>query len=161
MTYSKLFSKTIFLARSLRCLSILFVSLVATLVLAAGETKEITEQITVRSNLFAELLILFGCFFILAAGIGMYRFPDFYTRLHASSKLVTFGGIGIFGGAAVALVPEVAVQRVLLAAFFFLLTAPLAGYMIARAGYLRGLKPFEEENSIDEWQACGAELEEV
>lgn len=126
---------------------------------AAGETKELGEQVIVRSNIMAELLILFGCVFILAAGIGMFRFPDFYTRLHASSKLVTLGGLGIFGGAAFAFVPETATQRVLLTAVFFLLTAPIAGYMIARAGYLRGLKPYREPDSVDEWQQCGFEAD--
>lgn len=106
--------------------------------------------------LIAELLILFGCVFILAAGLGMLRFPDFYTRLHASTKPVTLGGLGIFGGAAIAFAPFGATSRVLLIAAFFFLTAPLSGYMIARAGYLRGLEPYREPSSRDEWQSCGA-----
>ncbi|MCA9837736.1 MAG: monovalent cation/H(+) antiporter subunit G [Trueperaceae bacterium] len=127
--------------------------------LAFAAEAETAQELTVQSNLIAELLILGGCFFILAAGIGMFRFPDFYTRLHASSKLVTLGGIGVFGGAAFAFLSLAATQRVLLTAVFFLLTAPLSGYMIARAGYLQGLKPYREDNSVDEWQACGAESE--
>jgi multicomponent Na+:H+ antiporter subunit G len=125
----------------------------------AAEAPKELAQTTVRHPLLAELLILFGCIFILAAGIGMFRFPDFYTRVHASSKLVTLGGLGIFLGAAFSFIPESAVQRVLLMAVFFLLTAPIAGYMIARAGYLRGLRPYREADSVDEWQACGAEAE--
>ncbi len=124
----------------------------------AAETKT-AQELSIRSNIIEELLILLGCVFILAAGIGMFRFPDFYTRLHASSKLVTLGGIGIFGGAAFAFVSLAATQRVLLTAVFFLLTSPVAGYMIARAGYLQGLKPYQEDNSVDEWQACGSETE--
>lgn len=124
----------------------------------AAESEPV-QNLNVQASIFSDLLILLGCIFILAAGIGVYRFPDFYTRLHAASKLITFGGIGIFGGAALALVPLPATQRVLLTAVFFLLTAPVSGYMIARAGYLQGLKPYQEEGSVDEWQACGAEAE--
>ena len=113
----------------------------------------------VRSSVVAELLVLFGCVFILTAGIGMLRFPDFYARLHASSKLVTLGGIGVFGGAAIAFAPLGVTQRVLLTAAFFFLTAPLSSYMIARAGYLRGLEPYAEEGSVDEWGALGAASE--
>ena len=39
-------------------------------------------------------------------------------------------------------------------------TAPLSGYMIARAGYLRGLPPAKEATSVDEWGALGAATEE-
>lgn len=109
-----------------------------------------------ESHPVAEGLILFGAIFILAAALGMLRFPDFYTRLHASTKLVTLGGIGIFGGAAAIFASVGAAERVLLIAAFFLLTAPLSGYMIARAGYLGGLEPYFEESSSDEWNACGA-----
>ena len=119
------------------------------------------EAIEVAENLFAELLILFGCAFILTAGVGMYRFPDFYARLHASSKLVTLGGVGIFGGAALLFAPFGVTPRVLLVAAFFLLTAPLAGYMIARAGYLRGLEPYKEEGSVDEWDVCGVASDDI
>lgn len=123
--------------------------------LAAEDTKLSMDALNVRSNIIAELFILVGCFFILAAGIGMFRFPDFYTRLHASSKLVTLGGLGIFLGAAIAFIPVAATQRVILTAIFFLITTPLAGYMIARAGYLQGLVPYKESSSVDEWQALG------
>lgn len=113
-------------------------------------------EVIVRQSLIADLLILFGCIFILAAGLGVYRFPDFYIRLHASSKLVTLGGIGIFGGAAIAFVPVAVSERLILVALFFFLTAPLSGYMIARSGYLRGIHPYQEDGSRDEWQARGA-----
>lgn len=110
----------------------------------------------VQGHLLAEVLILFGCVFILSAAMGMLRFPDFYTRLHASTKVVTLGGIGVFGGAALAFSAVQATGRVLLIAVFFFLTAPVSGYMIARSGYLRGLKQYREDSSVDEWDACGA-----
>ena len=92
-------------------------------------------------KLVSDLFLLFGSFFILAAAIGVFRFPDFYTRLHASTKLVTLGGIGIFIAAALRFGTPLAVLRVVLIIAFFFLTAPLSAYMIARSGYLRGL-PF-------------------
>lgn len=126
--------------------------------LGVAYAAEPVAETLVRQSLAADLLILFGCVFILAAGIGVYRFPDFYIRLHASSKLITLGGIGIFGGAALAFVPVAASERLILVALFFFLTAPLSGYMIARAGYLRGIHPYQEDGSRDEWQARGAAL---
>lgn len=107
----------------------------------------------------AEALVLLGCVFLLAAAVGLVRFPDLYTRLHAATKLVTLGGLGIFAGAAVAFYPLGATPRVLLIAAFFFLTAPLSGYMIARSAYLRGLPWYREEGSVDDWQALGSEAQ--
>ena len=121
-----------------------------------GSARASQEAPVLASNLVAEVLILFGAVFILAAALGMLRFPDFYTRLHATTKLVTLGGIGIFGGSAAIFASVGATERVLLIAAFFILTAPLSGYMVARAGYLGGLGPYREETSVDEWQECGS-----
>ena len=101
--------------------------------------------------------LLLGSFFILAAAIGVFRFPDFYTRLHASTKLVTLGGVGVFVAAALTFGTPLAVSRLVLITAFFFLTAPLSAYMIARSGYLRGLPFYREAGSVDEWDACGVQ----
>ena len=106
-----------------------------------------------------DLFTLIGSFFILVGAVGMLRFPDFYTRLHSSSKVVTLGGLGIFVGAAFAFDTTLATTRLILIAGFFLLTAPLSGYMVARAGYLHGLPFYKEEDSVDEWGEVGTEGE--
>jgi multicomponent Na+:H+ antiporter subunit G len=123
---------------------------------AAASPAGIAGGQVAQRQIVAEGLILFGAIFILAAALGMLRFPDFYTRLHASTKLVTLGSLGILGGAALVFSGVGAGERVLLIAAFFLLTAPLSGYMIAHAGYLSGMAPYREETSVDEWQECGA-----
>ncbi len=105
----------------------------------------------------SDIFLLLGSFFILAAAIGVFRFPDFYTRLHASTKLVTLGGVGVFVAAALTFGTPLAVSRLVLITAFFFLTAPLSAYMIARSGYLRGLPFYREAGSVDEWDACGAQ----
>jgi multicomponent Na+:H+ antiporter subunit G len=132
------------------------VALLGALTAAAAAGQGVSgEETALRGNVVAEVMVLIGCLFLLLAAIGIFRFPDFYTRLHASTKLVTLGGIGIFGGSAIAFSAEGAAARVLLIAGFYLVTAPLSGYMIARAGYLRGLAPVRETTSVDEWGALG------
>lgn len=123
---------------------------------AVAAPAEASPAGSTAGNTVAHGLILFGAVFVLLAAVGLLRFPDFYIRLHASTKLVTLGGIGILGGAALAFGATGISERVLLIAAFFLLTAPLSGYMIAHAGYLAGLRPYRERSSVDEWQACGA-----
>ena len=131
----------------------------AVLMLASGSYAQISETTMSRSAPYFifDLLTLTGSFFILVGALGMFRFPDFYTRLHASTKVVTLGGFGIFLGAALIFNDTLATTRLLLIAMFFLLTAPLSGYMVARSGYLHGLTIYEEEDSVDEWGECGSE----
>ena len=123
---------------------------------AVALASQVPSEDSLAGALIPDLLILFGCAFLLTAAIGLVRFPDLYTRLHATTKLVSLGGIGIFGGAAIAFAEVQATERVLLIAVFFFLTAPLSAYMIARSGYLRGLAPHREETSVDEWNALGS-----
>ncbi len=108
--------------------------------------------------LISDLFLLLGSFFILVAAVGVLRFPDFYTRLHASTKVVTLGGVGIFIGAALSFGTPLAVSRLVLITAFFFLTAPLSAYLIARSGYLRGLPFYRDAGSVDEWGACGAQV---
>lgn len=98
--------------------------------------------------------ILIGAFFVLSAAIGVVRFPDLYSRLHASSKLVTLGSAGIFLGAAATFQDSAAFTRLLAVLLFQFLTTPLTAYLIAQAAYLRGLPP-HLPTGIDEWGALG------
>ena len=119
--------------------------------LAAQETAA-----EVQGNLLAELLILFGCIFLLAAAVGVFPLSRL---LHPPPRLDQArdpGRAGYFYRRGGRLCPQQLTARVLLIAAFFFLTAPLSGYMIARSGYLRGLEPYREDTSVDEWGACGS-----
>ena len=48
------------------------------------------------NELIGVIVLLFvgiGLFFNILGVIGLYRFPDVYTRLHAETKMTTFGAI--------------------------------------------------------------------
>lgn len=92
-----------------------------------------------------------GVFFNLLAGIGLLRFPDVYTRLHAGTKCTTFGSIFIIGsviliglkvwifdnspdGSVLALHSGIALVAILL-------TNPTGAHAIARAAHRSGVKP--------------------
>ncbi|GAA5511342.1 hypothetical protein Dcar01_00049 [Deinococcus carri] len=105
-----------------------------------------------------DIPILIGAFFVLTAAVGMVRFPDLYSRLHASSKLVTLGSAGIFLGAALELTDAAAFTRLAAVLLFQFLTTPLTAYLIAQAAYLRGLPPLlgsGGQRGVDEWGALG------
>lgn len=105
-------------------------------------------------NPWRDIPILIGAFFVLTAAIGMVRFPDVYSRLHASSKLVTLGSAGIFLGVALSFQESAALTRLIAVLLFQFLTTPLTAYLIAQAAYLQGLAPVLP-GGIDEWDALG------
>ncbi len=73
--------------------------------------------------------------------VGVLRFPDFYTRLHAASVTDTSGAILILIGMAL-LAPGWLIVLKLLAIFvFILLTSPAASHAVANAAHTAGLQP--------------------
>ncbi len=103
----------------------------------------IETWIDIIVNLIIVLLLLAGTFFILSSSIGINRFPDVYTRLHAATKASTLGIAGILIGAFLFLyVSESIISgKLLLAILFILLTNPVSGHMISRAAHKAGVKP--------------------
>lgn len=75
------------------------------------------------------------CFF---GGLGLLRFPDMLSRLHAATKPQILGMILIFVGVAIYLRSPSSVGVLLLIALFQIMTAPVAGHMLARAAYRTG-----------------------
>jgi len=86
------------------------------------------------------LLLLAGAGFVLIAAIGLVRLPDLYTRMHAAAKAGALGGSLLFLACALAFREWAVLVEVLLIILFFYLTAPIAGQMIGRAGYLTRVK---------------------
>ena len=92
------------------------------------------------------VLLAGGCFFSLTAAVGMLRFPDFYSRSHASGINDT---MSIFLFTAAMLVECFSMGlgyiywgRVLLIAAFIMMSGPAAGHAIAQAAMLDGIQPW-------------------
>ncbi len=90
---------------------------------------------------------MIGTFFIVSASIGIVRFPDIYTRLHAATKASTLGLAGILIGLFIFLYIQHSLVsgKLLLAIVFILLTNPVSGHMISRAAHRAGVKPLLKE----------------
>ncbi|NBB78670.1 MAG: Na+/H+ antiporter subunit G [Verrucomicrobia bacterium] len=99
-----------------------------------------------------QAFILLGSLSMLLAAIGLLRFPDFYTRAHAGTKAASLGAGFILIGVVLPISdPDINI-RVWLTIFFIFLTVPVAGHLLGRAAYLRGLKQWPGDN-VDEWKA--------
>ncbi|MFA5607788.1 MAG: monovalent cation/H(+) antiporter subunit G [Microbacteriaceae bacterium] len=89
-------------------------------------------------DLLAVICVFLAALLSLAAGIGLLRFPDALSRLHAATKPQIFGLLLVI--AAVALDQRsIATLLGLVPVFVFQsLTAPIAAHMVGRASYRTG-----------------------
>jgi multicomponent Na+:H+ antiporter subunit G len=101
----------------------------------------------------ADALVILGILVMTIGVYGVVRMPDTYTRLHVASKMVFLGAMPLLLTSALTGGQEVTL-RVILIAFFILLTTPVSAHMVGRAAYLRGEKlnapePVDEETNRD------------
>ncbi len=91
------------------------------------------------------ICLLGGAVFLLVGAIGILRFPDFYTRLHAVSVCDTMGaglvliGLMLQGGLSLVTV------KLLLIFYFMLFSGPTAVHALAEAAFQGKLKPLVEK----------------
>ena len=89
----------------------------------------------------AGLLILGGAFF-LAGTVGLLRFPDVYTRLHALTKADNLGLGLVVAGLAVQAESWAAVGKLALIWLLVLVASAFACHLVARAALRRGIAPW-------------------
>ena len=106
----------------------------------------------VRPALGAALLLL-GAALAFIGTVGVLRFPDFYTRLHAASVTDTAGAtFALLGMALMAPGPVVVFKLIVIWVFLFI-TGPTSSHAVANAAHVAGLEPLigrRPENSDSE-----------
>lgn len=90
-----------------------------------------------------------GAIFILLAGIGLLKMPDFYMRVSISTKAITLGTGLILIAAALAFQDFSITSRVIAIILFIILTAPVAAHMIGKAAYFTGIKLWKNTSVND------------
>lgn len=86
-------------------------------------------------DVVASVFMIVGCLMSLAAGIGMLRFPDLLSRMHAATKPQVLGLFLLLAALGLELRSWVIVPVLALAWIVQLLTAPVSAHMVGRAGY--------------------------
>ena len=86
----------------------------------------------------AAACLLLGALLCLTAGLGLLRFPDVLSRMHAGTKPQVLGVLLVVTGAAIRLAGTSVVWMLALVVAFQLITAPLSAHMISRIAYRRG-----------------------
>ena len=94
-----------------------------------------TDQIL---DLLAAIALLLGALLSVAAGVGLLRFPDALSRMHAATKPQILGLIFVLIAVALSARSWSTLLALLPVLLFQMLTAPISAHMIGRAGYRTG-----------------------
>lgn len=93
--------------------------------------------ITIVSGLF----LLVGSFLCISGGIGLLRFPDFYTRMHAVGVTDTLGAGMILVGLMILSTDFLVFAKLVMVLLFTLLIGPTTSHVLAKAAFHNGVIP--------------------
>ncbi|MCT7658621.1 monovalent cation/H(+) antiporter subunit G [Mycobacterium deserti] len=86
-------------------------------------------------DIITGVLVLGGSTLALTAAIGVVRFPDTLTRMHAASKPQVLGLLLVLAGAAIRLRGNIDVGMLILAGLFTVITAPVIANRVGQLAY--------------------------
>ncbi len=96
-------------------------------------------------ELLVSVCLIIGSVFALIGAIGLYRLPDFYTRLHGPTKATTLGVGGIIIASMIFFSSRndgLSLHELLVILFLFI-TAPVSAHMLAKAAMQQKLTYIE------------------
>lgn len=86
-------------------------------------------------DVLTALCLIAGSLMSLAAAVGLLRFPDLMSRMHAATKPQVLGLILMLAAMALQFRSWLLLPILVLAWLFQLLTVPVSAHMVGRAGY--------------------------
>ena len=93
-------------------------------------------------------LMITGSAFAIVTVLGLLRFPDVYTRIHAGAVVLTISAVLVTMGTAIYVWDFFLSTKIVLIGIFFLFSNPMATHAIARASYKREIA-LPQEYEID------------
>ena len=93
------------------------------------------------ADIVSWILLVTGGLVLLTGAVGMIRFPDFFTRLHAASVIDTLGCMLIVLGLILQAGFSIVTIKLILIVIFILFTSPSAAHALAKASLHGHMKP--------------------
>ena len=87
------------------------------------------------------ILIAIGGLAMLTGGVGILRYPDIYTRMHAASITDTLGAGALLGGLMLQAGPTLIAVKLFLMLVFLFFTSPTSSFALAHAALSAGIEP--------------------
>jgi multicomponent Na+:H+ antiporter subunit G len=92
-------------------------------------------------NAIGASLVVFGAALAIVGAIGVLRFPDFYTRIHAASITDTGGATLAIAGLAMISGASLVTIKLVIIWVFIMATSPTAAHALASAAFGSGERP--------------------
>lgn len=86
-------------------------------------------------DVISAVFILLGSLLAMTAAIGIVRFRDTLSRMHAATKPQVVGLVLVLIGAVIQLRGNIDIWMLVLVGLFTLLTAPVIAHMVGRVAY--------------------------
>ena len=104
---------------------------------------------TVVADVLGAICLLLGASLAFIAALGLVRFPDLLSRMHAATKPQVLGLALLMAGLGLVLRDSTVTWTLVLVVVFQMITGPISAHMLGRAGYRTG-KVHEDRLVIDE-----------
>ena len=102
------------------------------------------------------VLSVTGLLFFFATTVGLLRFPDFYSRMHAAGKgdtlssLLLLLALVLYNFHEINLANLLVAMKILLIVVFIFMASPTATHAITDAGFESGVKPWQKETTEED-----------
>tara|TARA_R110001592_G_scaffold1874_43_gene11659 strand:- start:692 stop:994 length:303 start_codon:yes stop_codon:yes gene_type:complete len=88
-------------------------------------------------DVLSALMLLSGCFLIFTGALGVLRFPDTLSRMHAAGVSETMATVLILGGLMLLAGWSLVLLKLVMVLLFLLFTSPAASHALAKAIWTR------------------------
>jgi len=95
-------------------------------------------------EIVSTVFIVAGLFFMTTGAIGLLRFPDFYTRLHATGKCDTLGEVLVIVGCIIYQGWSFISIKLFFLMVFIFIANPVGTHALMKAAYVTGVKPWKK-----------------
>lgn len=95
-------------------------------------------------DVVSSVLLVAGIFFGFSGAIGLFKFPDFFTRVHAASVTDTIAALLIIVGLLLQTSFDLNTAKLLFILAFLMITGPTASHALAKSARHGGLLTLPE-----------------
>ena len=104
-------------------------------------------------DIVSSILLIAGVFFGLSGAIGLFKFPDFFTRVHAASVTDSIAAILIIAGLLLQTSLDLNTAKLLFILSFLMITSPTASHALAKSARHGGLLSLAESDKNEKENA--------
>lgn len=103
-------------------------------------------------NIISIILLGIGSFFFIIGFIGLNRFKDTFTRLHATTKCDTLGSGSIILAIILYQGLDFTSLKLVLILVFVFISNPTTAHVISKGAHKHGIKPLKEITEFDRYE---------